>query len=89
MTIQEIEDEKAALQAENAAMLVKSTAVGAVGSIVGFYIGNKQKASFWNKLGYVLAGGYIARLPMALYYTDKLAKNITRIDQLQRMLDAQ
>jgi len=89
MSNQEIQDERATILAENASILVKSSAVGIAGSIAGLLYANNQKIKGWGKLGCVLAGGYLARLPMALLYTDKLATNLTRLDQLQQMLDQQ
>lgn len=71
------------LEAENAAMLVKTNAVGIVGSIAGLYLANRQQKNTWGKIGYFFGGGYVARLSMALLYTTKLANNLARIQQLK------
>lgn len=86
MTQQEIKDEIARLQADNAAIGLKVSAVGVVGSIAGVYIAGKQGKRFWGKAGYFIAGGLIARTPMVLLYAGKLADNLARIQQLENQL---
>jgi len=87
MSRQEIETEIGKLNAENAAVLLKSTAVGTVGALVGLYLAYQQKKSNWGKFGYFVAGGAIARLPLTFLYADKVSQNLVKIDQLQKQLD--
>lgn len=42
------------LEADNAAMLVKTNAVGIVGSIAGLYLANRQQKGTWGKIGYFI-----------------------------------
>jgi len=76
--------EIAELEAENTSIAVKVNAVGFAGSLIGVFLAQKHGKNFWGKAGYFLAGGALARVPMALIYTSKLAANLTRIDQLKK-----
>jgi len=86
MEQQQIKDEIAKLQAENASIGFKVGAVGLVGSIAGIYLANKQGKRFLGKVGYFIAGGMVARLPLVFIYADKLSGNLARLEQLQKQL---
>nr|WP_322624497.1 hypothetical protein [uncultured Flavobacterium sp.] len=86
MNRQEIEERIKKLQADNLAMMVKIYGVGFAGSVVGLIYANKTGSKFWGKVGYFIAGGVLARLPLNLMYTKQLVANDAEIESLQAQL---
>lgn len=82
-----IENEIATLDAKNRAIAMKMGAFSAAGSTVGVLIDRNKKLGFWGKIGFFVAGGTLARLPMAFLYSEELTQNTTRIEQLQQQLE--
>lgn len=86
MNEQLIEQEINLLEADNAAMLTKIYAVGAAGAIAGLVLANKQGRSVWGKIGYFFTGGFLARIPMVMIYSKKIAENNAKIENLRLQL---
>ena len=87
MEDQEIQEQINILEGENAAMLVKVYAVGTVGAVAGLILANKQGRGIWGKIGYFIAGGMVARVPMVLIFSKKLAENNAKIENLKLQLE--
>jgi hypothetical protein len=71
------------LEAENAAITLKSQAIGTLGGVGGVIYANKQNKTFWGKVGYFMIGSIITGTIPQLMYASKVAANIAEINNLK------